>query len=77
MSKAEIIAELPRLNPEERAEIQARLDELAGSDWQDAGKLSDEDRQTLDASLAEYQKSTGAGSSWDEAKTRVRSKLQP
>ena len=29
MSKAEIIAELPRLSAEERAEVQAKLDELA------------------------------------------------
>ena len=29
MSKAEILAELPKLAPEDRAEIQARLDELS------------------------------------------------
>ena len=29
MSKTEILAELPRLTPEERAEVQAKLDELA------------------------------------------------
>ena len=29
MSKAEILAELPRLSPEDRAEVQARLDELS------------------------------------------------
>ena len=29
MSKAEIIAELPRLSPQDRAEVQAKLDELA------------------------------------------------
>ncbi|MGB7158559.1 MAG: hypothetical protein WBD40_10870 [Tepidisphaeraceae bacterium] len=31
MSKAEILAELPRLSPEDRAEVQAKLDELARS----------------------------------------------
>jgi len=34
MSKGEIIAELPRLSPEERAEVQAKLDELAGASHQ-------------------------------------------
>ena len=77
MSKAEIIAELARLSPEDRAEVQAKLDELAGNDWQDGGELSDADRQTLDATLAEYQKSPDAGSSWDEVKARVQAKLKP
>ena len=31
MGKIEIIAELPRLSPEERAEVRAKLDELAGA----------------------------------------------
>ncbi len=31
MSKAEIIAQLPHLNAEDRAEVRAKLDELAGA----------------------------------------------
>jgi len=77
MSKAEIIAELARLSPEERAEVQAKLDEPAGNDWQDRGELSDADRQTLDATLAQYQESPGAGSPWEEVKARVQAKLRP
>ena len=76
MGKAEIIAELPRLSPEERAEVQARLDELAGESWQDRGELSDADRQSLDAALAAYEKSPDAGSSWDEVKARVQARLR-
>ena len=75
MGKAEIIAELPRLSPEERAEVQAKLDELAGESWQDRGDLSDADRQALDAAGAAYEKSPDAGSSWDEVKARVRARL--
>ena len=77
MSKAEIITGLARLSPEDRAEVQAKLDELAGNDWQDRGELSAADRQTLDATLADYQRSPDAGSSWDEVKARVRAKLRP
>jgi hypothetical protein len=77
MGKAEIIAGLPLLNPEELAEVQAKLDELAGDVWQDHGELSDDDKQTLDATLAEYQNSPNAGSSWDEVKARVQAKLRP
>lgn len=76
MSKTEIIAELPHLSPEERAEVQAKLDELAGDDWQ-SGELTDTDKQALDAALAAYEKSPDAGSSWDQVKARVQGKLRP
>jgi hypothetical protein len=77
MSEAEIIAELPRLSPEDRAEVQARLGELAGEAWQDRGELSDADKQSLDAALAGYAKSADAGSSWDDVKARVEARLRP
>ena len=77
MGKTEIIAELPRLSPDDLAEVQAKLDELAGAAWQDRGELSDADKQTLDATLAAYENSRDAGSSWDEVKARVQAKLRP
>ena len=77
MSKAEIIAELPRLSADERAEVQAKLDELAGDAWQDRGELSDADKQALDAALTAYERSPDAGSPWDEVKARVQAKLRP
>jgi broad specificity phosphatase PhoE len=77
MSKAEIIAELERLTPADRAEVQAKLDELAGDAWQDGGELSEADKRALDASLADYAESPDAGSSWADVKARVQSKLRP
>lgn len=77
MSKAEIIAQLPHLSAEERAEVQAKLDELAADVWQDRGELSDADKQALDAALANYESSPGAGSPWDEVKSRIQSRLRP
>jgi len=77
MGKSEIIAALPRLSPEERAEVQAKLDELAGQAWQDRGQLSDADKQALDATLTAYEKSPDAGSTWDHVKARVQAKLRP
>ena len=77
MGKNEIIAHLPHLSREDRAEVQAKLDELAGNAWQDRGELSDADKQSLDAALAEYEKSPNAGSTWDQVKARVQSKLRP
>jgi len=76
MGKAEIIAELARLSPEDRADVQSKLDELAGDAWQDRGELSEADKNALDAALLAYQSSPDAGSSWDEVKARVQSKLR-
>ena len=77
MSKAEIIAELPNLSPQDLADVQAKLDELAADAWQDRGELSEDDKQTLDAALAAYEKSPDTGSSWDEVKARIQAKLRP
>ena len=77
MSKAEIIAELAHLSPEELAEVQAKLDELAGNAWDDRGGLNDADRQALDATISEYRESPDAGSSWEQVKSRVQAKLRP
>ena len=71
MSKAEIIAELARLTPQDRAEVQDKLDELAGDAWLDRGELTDADKQSFDAELAEYERSPDDGSSWGELKARI------
>ena len=79
MSKAEILAELPRLKTEELAEIQARIEELAayGPDgWLVDDELTDADRTALDTALAEYEKNPDAGSSWQEVEARIRAKLR-
>jgi putative addiction module component (TIGR02574 family) len=76
MSKTEILAELPRLQPNELAEVQAKLDELAGESWLDRGELSQDDKAALDANLADYQRTPDAGSSWEEVKARIQAKLR-
>jgi putative addiction module component (TIGR02574 family) len=77
VSKAEIIAELARLSPEDLAEVRAKLDELAGDAWQDDGELSEEDKRSLNAALEEYKKDPTAGSSWEEVRARIEAKLRP
>lgn len=75
MSAGEIIEALPRLTPEERAKVRARLDELAGDAWLDAGEVSDADKQFLESELADYERSPDAGDPWHEVKARVETKL--
>ena len=77
MSKTEILAELPRLQPAELAEVQAKLDELVGEVWIDGGELSAADKAALDAALADYQNNPNAGSPWQEVKARIQAKLRP
>jgi putative addiction module component (TIGR02574 family) len=76
MSKAEILAELPRLSPEELAEVQAKLDELAGEVWLDRGELTDGDKAALEASLADYRNDPDAGSTWEAARARIQARLR-
>jgi polyhydroxyalkanoate synthesis regulator phasin len=75
MSKTEILTELGNLKAHELAEVQAKLDELAGDSWIDNGELSLEDKAALDAALVEYQQHPDAGSSWEEVKARIQAKL--
>jgi hypothetical protein len=77
MSKAEILAELPKLKAEELAEVQAKLDELAGEQWLDDGELADADKAALNATLADYGKNPDAGSTWTQVEARIRAKLRP
>ena len=77
MSTSQILETLPRQTPDERAEIQAKLAELAAEEWQDGGgELSEEDRKALEASLAAYAQAPDAGSSWEEVKARVQARLR-
>jgi len=77
MSKTEILAELPRLQLGELAEVQAKLDELVGEAWLDNGELSTADKAALDAALAEYQAHPDAGTPWREVLARLQAKLRP
>ncbi len=76
MSKAEILAELPRLTPQDRQEIQARLDELAGPGWLDEGELTDEERRLLDARLDECERNPSGFVPWEQAKARIQASLK-
>ena len=76
MSTAEIIAELPKLTSEERAEIQSRLDELAGQGWLDEGELTDEEKRMLDSRLDECDRNPSSFVPWQQAKARIQASLK-
>jgi len=67
MSKAQILAELPRLTPEERAEILESLWQLEES----AGP-TERERAILNEAQAAYDADPTAGSPWREVDARLR-----
>lgn len=75
MSTAEILDQLPKLTLNELAQVQAKLDELAGEAWLDGGELSDGQKAALDAALGEYEKNPNAGSTWEQVEARIRERL--
>jgi len=77
MSKAEILAELPNLQADELAEVQAKLDEPSGEVWCDNGELTDADKAALGAALVDYHNSPDSGDAWEQVKARIQAKLRP
>ena len=67
MSKAEIIAELPRLTAEDRSDILARL-------WQmeEAAGPTSREKQLLNEAQAAYDANPAAGAPWSEVEARLR-----
>jgi len=77
MSKADILAELPKLTPAERQEVRLKLARLDGDEWLDADDpLTDAEKALLDARLAAYEKDPDAGSTWEEVEARIRARLK-
>jgi Putative addiction module component len=77
MSKAEILAALPRLYRSERQEIRRRLTELDGDGWLvEEELLTEAEKVLLEARLASYEKDPDAGSSWEEVEARIRARIK-
>jgi hypothetical protein len=78
MSKAEILAELPKLKTEELAEIQARIEELAvyGPDgWLVDGELTEAEKRLIEARLDDAEEHPENSMPWTEAEARLRARF--
>lgn len=71
MSKADILAELPKLTADDRGEI---LDQLWSLEEQEALRRgpSAQEQALLDVELADYAANPNAGSPWAEVQARLR-----
>jgi hypothetical protein len=76
MSKADILKELPLLQPEDRRENFERLCDLEERDLL-AGRLPTvEERALLDRKLEDYRQHPDARSYWEEVEARLRGPSQ-
>ena len=73
MSNAEIMAELPKLKAEERAEVFQRLCELQEQDLLRGVGPTEEEKKLLDQALGEFERDGNSGTPWREALQRIRS----
>ncbi|HRZ35192.1 MAG TPA: hypothetical protein P5534_02390 [Candidatus Paceibacterota bacterium] len=75
MSKADILAELPKLTREERRELVMKVQELDGDEWFDEGQLSAEEKAMLEARLAEHERNPGAAIPLSRFESRLDQRL--
>ena len=70
MSKAEILAELPKLSPGELREVLDRLLELHDG-WLDDGELTQEEKALIEDRLAEHAANPELAIPWEQVKARL------
>jgi hypothetical protein len=71
MSKAEILAELPKLKAEERTQVFERLCELQERDLLDGLGPTAEEKRLLDQALAEFERDGQPGEPWRDVLQRL------
>ena len=76
MSKAEILEELPKLTPAERAEIVAAARKLDEAEWLDDGELTDEEKRLIKERLDACEQDPTAWIPWEEAKARLKAEFK-
>jgi transcription elongation GreA/GreB family factor len=78
MSKAEILAELPKLTPEELTEIQARIEDLAtyGPDgWRADSDLTEAEERLIESRLDDLDQHPEKSIPWAEAEARLKARF--
>ena len=73
MSKAEILAELPKLKAAERTQVFERLCELQERDLLQGHGPTPEEQRLLDQALAEFERDGQRGEPWRDVLHRLQS----
>jgi hypothetical protein len=74
MSKADILAELPKLPAEEREQVLRRLCELQEEEMVRGSGPGGAEKRILDDALAEFERDGNPGTPWRDVLQRLRSK---
>jgi hypothetical protein len=77
MSKAQILAELPKLKPEERHQVFQKLCELQDDDIVRGIAPSPQEKKLLEEALAEFERDGNSGKPWRTVFERLWSKGAP
>jgi len=78
MSKAKILAELPRLTPADLAEIQSRIEELAAyrpDGWRTDCDLTEAEKRLIEARLDDLDRHPEKSIPWAEAEARLKARF--
>ena len=76
MSKAEILAELPSLTPEERYEILVKLNELDGDLWLDKeDPLTEQEKELIETRLEAHERNPESAIPWEEFRSRLNRRI--
>jgi len=75
MSTKEIIAELPKLTPDERLKILAKIRELQGDEWQDEGELTEEQKRLIEKRVAEHERNPQSAIPWKKFEARLNKRI--
>ena len=71
MSKAEILAELTNLTPQDREEVRLRLAELDKDDWLDDGTLTEAEKALIEERFRDLEANPNSSIPWTDAKARL------
>ncbi len=80
MSKSEILAALALLQPEERREVRAKLDQLDGfapDDWLNDDELSAAEKQLIEQRIADFEKHPETSIPWAVAEEDLKRRYGP
>ena len=76
MTKADILAELPRLTREERFEIFVKLNELDGDLWLDRDDpLTEQEKELIETRLEAHERNPESAIPWEEFKTHLNRRI--
>lgn len=74
MSFTDVLAELPKLTPEQRDVVRVRLAELTGKMWMDDGELTHEQKGLIEQRIAEHERNPAAAVSWEVMETKLKAR---